>query len=815
MEKHLITLHFSLPHNQLTLRVPKSIRFRDLKTQIIPYALPQDKDSVNEFEEQSLKTLHPRKSLKLTNPFLTHHETPVSSLATADTQSQIGSVNQVGSLDELGYAEPLYQCDIDLESLVIREKPLSSKRKQEESKKIPFRSKTLQEKKEDVFVYRGEVLDLDRTVESYSIPENSRIYYGKPTKIDFNSIDQRRKVSFYTTSESMAGELREMISKMGLLKPQEELFINKKAIPDYEIPRTTLPYGHDSPEGIQIEAKKKVLRVLSLDGGGIRGVAVATILEEIERATNKRIHELFDVVVGTSTGGLLAIMMTIPTKEGKILTAAEAKQIYIDKRYEMFKKNPWFKNTLANPRYTHEGFEQVTKDLYGDHTLRNAVIPMGVVVSDSDQVKPILMNSMRAQLHQHDYRHNVLIWQASRATSAAPTYFPPVILEGHISEKSKRSVSPTRIYDPPAYTRSTIAIEDGGTTANNPTLLAIKYAKSAMAVTGNNFQYHLQVVSIGTGNLHGFECPPPAMFGNGSLLQFISKFTKDPLFMARASFNVHNQVMDEYFDGHEGPGSEYFRIQFKITKEQRNRMDNCDPANIKGLIKAAQSYLFHKPGQYSQHFAALLQMLSEDVARPNLKLEVEYADCPVRTKYYIFLNNYFSQDKVKSKTRPEDPFLLRDIYEFLKAKTEEYKGSKIKFKQYQSWLLDRAKTELGWKLGDSITSYLANIPGNHLYLLPDHGLSDFARMRNSLADLNFGPVLSNLPIKGSIGSFTQQDKMLRSLAKGIRKEILDSQLYRDVCNIVVGNFEEIELKVHPPKKKEAYTPVKYRKMETI
>ena len=71
-------------------------------------------------------------------------------------------------------------------------------------------------------------------------------------------------------------------------------------------------------------------------------MAVASILKEIEKATNKRINELFDVVVGTSTGGLVAIMMTIPTKEGKILTAAESEQIYIMRRFEMFTRNPWF-----------------------------------------------------------------------------------------------------------------------------------------------------------------------------------------------------------------------------------------------------------------------------------------------------------------------------------------------------------------------------------------------------------------------------------------------------------------------------------------
>ena len=99
------------------------------------------------------------------------------------------------------------------------------------------------------------------------------------------------------------------------------------------------------------EGTKPVIRVLSIDGGGIRGVAVARILEEIERAMgNKRIHELFDVVVGTSTGGLLTIMATVPqrdkndpTKQGDVMTAEDAKNFYLNKGAEIFPPTSWIK----------------------------------------------------------------------------------------------------------------------------------------------------------------------------------------------------------------------------------------------------------------------------------------------------------------------------------------------------------------------------------------------------------------------------------------------------------------------------------------
>ena len=53
-------------------------------------------------------------------------------------------------------------------------------------------------------------------------------------------------------------------------------------------------------------------KVLSLDGGGIRGIIPAIILQEIEKRTQKRIWELFDLIAGTSTGGFLAMILTMP-----------------------------------------------------------------------------------------------------------------------------------------------------------------------------------------------------------------------------------------------------------------------------------------------------------------------------------------------------------------------------------------------------------------------------------------------------------------------------------------------------------------------
>ena len=68
---------------------------------------------------------------------------------------------------------------------------------------------------------------------------------------------------------------------------------------------------------------KKGLRILSMDGGGMKGLATVQVLKEIEKGTGRRIHELFDLICGTSTGGMLAIALGV-----KLMTLNECEEIY-------------------------------------------------------------------------------------------------------------------------------------------------------------------------------------------------------------------------------------------------------------------------------------------------------------------------------------------------------------------------------------------------------------------------------------------------------------------------------------------------------
>ena len=69
--------------------------------------------------------------------------------------------------------------------------------------------------------------------------------------------------------------------------------------------------------------KKSVRCVLSMDGGGIRGIIPALVLSHIERQTGRHASELFDLMVGTSTGGILALGLALQDKKGQPLLTAK------------------------------------------------------------------------------------------------------------------------------------------------------------------------------------------------------------------------------------------------------------------------------------------------------------------------------------------------------------------------------------------------------------------------------------------------------------------------------------------------------------
>ena len=218
------------------------------------------------------------------------------------------------------------------------------------------------------------------------------------------------------------------------------------------------------------------LRILSIDGGGIRGIIPAIVLDHIEERTERRIADLFDVIAGTSTGGLLALALAVPGDGGRPrYAAADVVEIYADNGAGIFPED-WFGKIrqLVNEKYPATGLERVLDEQLGRTRLRDALTDVIVTAYDIERRSPFFFRSARAR---EEEGYDFAMRDVARATSAAPTYFEPVQL-------------------PAAPPHSPYTLVDGGVFANNPGMCAFV---DRWAGQGN--VEDTLMVSLGTGVL--------------------------------------------------------------------------------------------------------------------------------------------------------------------------------------------------------------------------------------------------------------------------------------------------------------------------
>jgi uncharacterized protein len=225
-----------------------------------------------------------------------------------------------------------------------------------------------------------------------------------------------------------------------------------------------------------------VFKVLSIDGGGIRGIIPAMVLAEIEERTGKSIAETFDLIAGTSTGGILALGLAMPGDGGRPkYTASELIELYEDEGTSIFSGRAGTIRNLFEERYPSAGVEGVLDRYFGDARLKDALSTVFVTSYEIELRAPFFFRSERAKV---DADYDFPMREVARATSAAPTYFEPAKVEAR---------GPVEYY----------ALVDGGVFANNPAMCAYVEASSILKERGSasTDEPTILVVSLGTGQL--------------------------------------------------------------------------------------------------------------------------------------------------------------------------------------------------------------------------------------------------------------------------------------------------------------------------
>ncbi|XP_057500690.1 patatin-like protein 2 isoform X2 [Actinidia eriantha] len=249
--------------------------------------------------------------------------------------------------------------------------------------------------------------------------------------------------------------------------------------------------------------KGKNVTVLSIDGGGIRGIIPGTLLGFLESKLQEldgaeaRIADYFDVIAGTSTGGLVTTMLAAPNKNNRPMFAArDINNFYLEHCPKIFPQSSQNNvigtvtglfGTVTGPKYDGKYLKTMVKDLLGNLTLKQTLTDVIIPTFDIKCLQPIIFSTDDAY---EDVSKNALLSDICLGTSAAPTFLPAHYFE------TKDANGKTRSYD----------LIDGGVAANNPTLMAITHISKELLMGKFKFvdikpmeSNNMLVLSLGTG----------------------------------------------------------------------------------------------------------------------------------------------------------------------------------------------------------------------------------------------------------------------------------------------------------------------------
>ncbi|KAJ0984740.1 hypothetical protein J5N97_003096 [Dioscorea zingiberensis] len=352
-----------------------------------------------------------------------------------------------------------------------------------------------------------------------------------------------------------------------------------------------------SSEIIQIQPPTygNLITVLSIDGGGIRGIIPATILSFLEAQLQEldgedaRLADYFDVISGTSTGGLVSAMITAPNENKRPLFAAkDIKEFYLEHCPNIFPQS-WgylggvlklFK-FLGGPKYNGKYLHKIIKERLGNlkihQTLTNIVIP----AFDIKQLQPTIFSSY--EVKNNNSSMDAELSDICISTSAAPTYLPAHYFQTKDSEGNIREFN----------------LIDGGVAANNPALVAMTEVTKQI-FKGNPDFFPIKpmdfgrflVISLGTGtakNQEKFDAKKASKWG---ILSWLIAGGSNPLIDAftHASgdmVDIHISVLFQALRSE----AKYLRIQDDTLCGTISSVDVSTKQNLEGLVKIGENLL--------------------------------------------------------------------------------------------------------------------------------------------------------------------------------------------------------------------------------
>ncbi|SRR5579883_125472 len=328
----------------------------------------------------------------------------------------------------------------------------------------------------------------------------------------------------------------------------------------------------------ECEKDQPTYRILSLDGGGIRGLITAVWLHRLEQELGEPLRNHFNLIAGTSTGSILACGISL----GK--PAKELIKIYKERGKEIFTHSSFSRTLnfikhlptqgLNQQLYSDEGLKKVLKEelRWENFKEHNADVSLSfgsdlsfgdlwhinqrnlrtlVISYDTLNRKAIPFNSSQSRSAK------IPVWEICKASSSAPIFFPAHIMEVKDDDTSYK-----------------IPMIDGGVVASNPTACAI--AEGMRSGTGRNIN-QIVVVSLGTGDANrSIHIKQAQSWGIFNWTYNITNVLFDGV--SQAVDNIASNML---------PHENYFRFQAKLESDS---LDDVSEENLNNLQAFANSY---------------------------------------------------------------------------------------------------------------------------------------------------------------------------------------------------------------------------------
>jgi len=328
-----------------------------------------------------------------------------------------------------------------------------------------------------------------------------------------------------------------------------------------------------------------ITRILSIDGGGIKGIVPAVVLLHLEKLLkqlsnnqNSRIHDYFDLFSGASTGAIIIAGLLSPDKNNRPkYSPEEILDLYLENGHIIFNSSLFQEiksvSGIVNVKYDPDGLESVFEKYFGKSELKGLLKPSLIPVYDLSRGKNYFFRQQKALTSP---RHNFYVKDLLRGATSALSYFPPAQISTVNGREHRCFI-------------------DGGVFANNPALSA--YAEFRY----HNSQLHAKntmMLSLGTGRkTTNLDCEVTANWGAAEWLYQGSYLTSNAV--ASASDYQLNAVYDNK--------PNYLRLDASFDDEQSSSMDNTDKEYLDYLISLGESIVKEKQSEINTFAEELIK----------------------------------------------------------------------------------------------------------------------------------------------------------------------------------------------------------------